>query len=110
MIRLLFLCQGNIGRSPMSEFIIKNMVKKSGMEREFQCESAAISTEESINQVYPPARRKLVGHGIACSGKKARQLRNSNYENYELLMEWISPSSEICTGSVAETLPTRCTC
>ena len=87
MIKILFICHGNICRSPMAEFEMKDMVKKSGLEKEFLIESAATSTEEIGNPVYPPARRKLAEHGIDCSGKTARQLRKSDYEKYDLLID-----------------------
>ena len=86
MIKILFICHGNICRSPMAEFVMKDMVKKAGLEKEFQIDSAATSTEEIGNPVYPPARRKLAEHGIDCSGKTARQLRNDDYEKYDLLI------------------------
>ena len=69
MIRILFLCHGNICRSPMAEFIMKDLVKKAGLEQSIQIESAATSTEETGNPVYPPARRKLPEHGIDRSDK-----------------------------------------
>lgn len=72
MIRILFLCHGNTCRSPMAEFIMKDLVKKAGLDQSIQIESAATSTEEIGNPVYPPARRKLSEHGIDCSGKRAR--------------------------------------
>lgn len=75
MVRILFVCHGNICRSPMAEFVMKDMVKKAGLEKDFQIASAATSTEEIGNPVYPPARRKLSEHGIDCSGKAARQLK-----------------------------------
>lgn len=86
MIKILFICHGNTCRSPMAEFIMKDLVKKAGLEQGFQIESAATSAEEIGNPVYPPARRKLAEHGIDCSGKTARQLRNSDYEKYDLLI------------------------
>ena len=86
MIKILFICHGNICRSPMAEFIMKDLVKKAGLEQGFRVESAATSAEEIGNPVYPPARRKLAEHGIDCSGKTARQLRNSDYEKYDLLI------------------------
>ena len=86
MIRILFLCHGNICISPMAELFLKNLVKKAGLEQRFQFESAATSTEEIGNPVYPPARRKLSEHGIDCSGKRARQLLKSDYEKYDLLI------------------------
>lgn len=86
MIKVLFVCHGNICRSPMAEFVMKDMVKKAGLEREFHIESAATSTEEIGNPVYPPARRKLAEHGIDCSGKTARRLQRRDYEQYDLLI------------------------
>ena len=86
MTRILFVCHGNICRSPMAEFVMKDLVKKAGLESQFHIESAATSTEEIGNPVYPPARRKLAEHGIDCAGKTARQLRNSDYDNFDLLI------------------------
>ena len=70
----------------MAEFVMKDLVKKAGLEAWFHIESAATSTEEIGNPVYPPARRKLTEHGIDCSGKTARQLQNDDYEEYDLLI------------------------
>ncbi|MBP3484547.1 MAG: low molecular weight phosphotyrosine protein phosphatase [Oscillospiraceae bacterium] len=86
MIKILFICHGNICRSPMAEFVMKDMVKKVGLEKAFYIESAATSTEEIGNPVYPPARKKLAEHGISCAGKTARQLRRSDYGEYDLLI------------------------
>ena len=86
MIKILFICHGNICRSPMAEFVMKDLVKKVGLEREFEIASAATSTEEIGNPVYPPARRKLAEHGISCAGKTARQLRKSDYDHYDYLV------------------------
>ena len=86
MKRILFVCHGNICRSPMAEFVMKDLVKKAGLEKKFLIESAATSREEIGNPVYPPTRRKLVEHGIDCSGKTARQLQNDDYEEYDLLI------------------------
>ena len=86
MTRILFICHGNICRSPMAEFIMKDLVKKAGLEAQFHIESAATSTEEIGNPVYPPAHRKLAEHGIDCTGKTARQLTNSDYDKYDLLI------------------------
>ena len=80
MKKILFVCHGNICRSPMAEYIMRDLVKKAGLEDEFQVASAATSREEIGNPVYPPARRKLAEHGISCDGHAARQLRNSDYE------------------------------
>ena len=86
MIKVLFVCHGNICRSPMTEFVMKDLVKKAGLAQEFQIESLATSTEEIGNPVYPPARRKLREHGIDCAGKTARQLRRGDYEAFDLLI------------------------
>ena len=86
MTRILFVCHGNICRSPMAEFVMRDLVRKAGLEKDFLIESAATSTEEIGNSVYPPARRKLAEHGINCAGKTARQLQNDDYEEYDLLI------------------------
>ena len=86
MVKILFVCHGNICRSPMAEFIMKDLVKKAGLEKDFSIASAATSTEEIGNPVYPPARRKLAEHGISCAGKTARQLRREDYERFDLLI------------------------
>ena len=86
MIKILFVCHGNICRSPMAEFVMKDLVRKAGLESQFQIASAATSTEEIGSPVYPPARRKLAEHGINCSGKTARQLTRTDYDRYDLLI------------------------
>ena len=86
MTRILFVCHGNICRSPMAEFVMKDLVKKAGLESEFHIESAATSTEEIGNPVYPPARRKLAEHGIKCDGKTSRQLKKRDYNKFDLLI------------------------
>lgn len=86
MTKILFICHGNICRSPMAEFVMKDLVRKAGRESEFQIASAATSTEEIGNPVYPPARRKLAEHGINCDGKTARQITKSDYEEFDLLI------------------------
>ena len=86
MARILFICHGNICRSPMAEFVMKDLVKKAGLEDQFHIESAATSTEEIGSPVYPPARRKLAEHGIDCTGKTARRLTNSDYDKYDFLI------------------------
>jgi protein-tyrosine phosphatase len=70
----------------MAEFVMKDLVKKAGRENDFVIESAATSTEEIGNSVYPPARRKLAEHGIGCQGKTARQMTRSDYNRYDLLI------------------------
>ena len=84
--RILFVCHGNICRSPMAEFVMKDLVKKAGVEESFEIASAATSTEEIGNGVYPPARRKLAEHGIGCEGKTARQMTSTDYDRYDLLI------------------------
>mgnify|MGYP002511480810 CR=1 FL=1 len=86
MVRILFICHGNICRSPMAEFVMKDLVKKAGLEAQFHIESAATSTEEIGNPVYPPAQRKLAEHSISCEGKTARQLTCADYNRFNLLV------------------------
>ena len=86
MVKILFVCHGNICRSPMAEFIMKDLVEKAGVSDQFHIESAATSTEELGNPVYSPARHKLAEHGIGCAGKTARQLRRSDYAGWDLLV------------------------
>lgn len=86
MIKILFVCHGNICRSPMAEFVMKDLVKKAGLTEQFEIASAATSTEEIGNPVYPPARRKLAEHGISCQGHAARQLQRADYNRYDLLI------------------------
>ncbi|SDW34065.1 protein-tyrosine phosphatase [Lachnospiraceae bacterium KHCPX20] len=90
MIKILFICYGNICRSPMAEFILKDMVRKRSLTDQFHIESAATSTEEIWNgignPVYPPAREVLLAHGIDCEGKRARQITAHDYEAFDLLI------------------------
>ena len=86
MTRILFVCHGNICRSPMAEFVMKDMVRRAGLEGEFAIASAATSNEEIGNPVYPPARRKLWEHGIGCEGKVARRIKAADYDDYDLLI------------------------
>lgn len=90
MIRVLFICHGNICRSPMAEFVLKDMVKKMGIANQFIIASAATSTEEIWNgvgnPVYPPAKEELARHGISCEGKRAVQLKASDYDAYDYLI------------------------
>lgn len=85
-IRILFVCHGNICRSPMAEFIMRDIVKKAGRESDFHIESAATSAEEIGNTVYPPARRKLAEHDIDCSGKTARQATRADYDSFDYII------------------------
>ncbi len=77
--KILFICHGNICRSPMAEFVMKQLVKDEGLEGRFEIASAATSPEEIGNPVYPPARSKLAEHGICCEGKTARQITRQDY-------------------------------
>lgn len=86
MTKILFVCHGNICRSPMAEFVMKDLVEKSGAADRLAIASAATSAEEIGNPVYPPARRELAKHGIGCSGKTARQMTAADYGQYDLLI------------------------
>lgn len=86
MIKILFVCHGNICRSPMAEFVMKDMVEKKGLQDQFHIESAATSREEIGNSVYPPAKRMLAKHGISCEGKRARQVTKADLEHYDYLV------------------------
>ena len=83
MIKVMFVCHGNICRSPMAEFIMKKLVADAGLSDRFLIASSATSTEELGNPVYPPARSELAKHGIGCSGKTAVQLRKTDYDRYD---------------------------
>ena len=86
MYKILFVCHGNICRSPMAEFVMRDLVKRQGLAKQFLIASAATSTEEIGNPVYPPARRMLQKHGIDCAGKTARQMTRRDYDQYDLLI------------------------
>ena len=86
MTKILFVCHGNICRSPMAEFVMKDLVKKSQLENYFQIASAATSTEEIGNPVYPPAQQELARHGISCQGKRSVQLKRADYMAYDLIL------------------------
>ena len=106
MIKVLFVCHGNICRSPMAEYVMKDLVRKAGLESQFQITSAATSREEIGNPIYPPARRKLAEHGISCDGHAARQLTNRDYEDYDLLIGMdranLRDMYRICGGDFAD--------
>ena len=83
MHKVLFVCHGNICRSPMAEFIMKDLVSKAGRSEEFEIASVAVSCEELGNPVYPPARRELQKHGISCAGKTARRITEKDLAHFD---------------------------
>ena len=83
MIKILFVCHGNICRSPMGEYILKDLVRRAGLEGEFEIDSAAVSREEIGNCVYPPARRELETHGVFCGKHRARQVTMEDYLRFD---------------------------
>lgn len=105
MTKILFICLGNICRSPMAKFVMKDLVEKAGLADEFQIDSAATCRDEIGNPVYPPARRKLAEHGISCEGHAARQLTAQDYEEYDLLIGMeganLKNMQRICGGDPA---------
>ena len=86
MTKVLFICHGNICRSPMAEFVMKDLVRRAGCAGRYEIASAATSSEEIGNPVYPPAQRKLAEHGIGCAGKTARRLTRADYTAWDLLI------------------------
>jgi len=83
MIKVLFVCHGNICRSPMAEFVLRDMAQKAGVSHRFSIASVAVSREELGNPVYPPARKELNSHGIACDGHHARQITKADCAYYD---------------------------
>ena len=120
-IKILFVCHGNICRSPMAEFVMKKLVRdlpaESLADVEFEIASAATSTEEIGNPVYPPARRMLATHGIDCSGKTARQMTVRDYEYYDYIvlmdrnnlrnLRWILPADVYARETGGAGFPTK---
>ena len=86
MVRILFICHGNICRSPMAEFVLKDMAARAGCSDQFEIASAATSTEEIGNPVHPGTREKLRRAGISCKGKTARQMTRADYDHYDLIV------------------------
>ena len=86
VIKVLFICHGNICRSPMAEFMFKDLVAKRKLADKFHIESAAVSSEEIGNPVYPPAKRRLSQAGISCEDKRARKVTKKDYENFDYLI------------------------
>ena len=89
-MKIMFVCHGNICRSPMAEFIFKDMLKRKGLENKFTVASSATSTEEIYcgvgNPIYPPARRILNEHGISCDGKRAVLFTKADYDKYDIIL------------------------
>ena len=83
MKKILFVCHGNICRSPMAEFVMKDLVKKAGLASEFHIESAATSREEIGNPIYPPAKRKLKKMGVPFGDHRAVQMTRADYDRVE---------------------------
>ena len=105
MKKFLFICHGNISRSPKAEFVMKDLVKKAGIASQFHIESAATSREEIGNPVYPQARRKLAEHGISCTNHAARQLTKEDYDQHDFLIAMdqtnLRNMHRICGGDFA---------
>ena len=85
MKKVLFVCHGNICRSPMAHYVLLDMAKKAGLADQFSITSVAVSREELGNPVYPPARRELNSHGIPCDGHHARQITQADVDGYEYI-------------------------
>ena len=85
MKKILFVCHGNICRSPMAEFVMKDLVAKAGRSREFSIASAAVSREEIGNDIYPPARRELGKHGVRCDCHAAHQITRAELDGYDMI-------------------------
>jgi len=97
MIKVLFICHGNICRSPMAEFVMKDLVTKAGKRGAFEIASAAVSREELGNPVYPPAKRKLLEHGIRCDGHAARQMTRAIMISSTTSSAWTVPICAACS-------------
>ena len=83
MTKILFVCHGNICRSTMAEYVMKDMVSKRGLDECFEIDSAATSREEIGNPIYPPARKKLLAEGVPIGNHRARQITKADYEYYD---------------------------
>ena len=102
MIKILFVCHGNICRSPMAEFVMRELAARAGLDGRIAVASAATTDEEIGNPVYPPARKKLAEHGISCAGKTARRMRREDYARWDLIVgmdgENLRDMRRICGG------------
>lgn len=107
MIKILFVCHGNICRSPMAEFIMKDIVEKKGIADNFEIASCATSTEEIGNSVYPPAKKKLAEHNISCAGKTARQMTKDDYNYYDYIVAMDKYNLRNMTRFVGEDLDSK---
>ena len=86
MIKVLFICHGNICRSVSAQYIFDQLIEEGHLENELSCESAATSTEEIGNPIYPPMRQALVNHDVPIGNHRARQLRRADYDEYDLII------------------------
>ena len=102
MTKILFVCHGNICRSPMAEFVMRELAARAGLDGRIAVASAATTDEELGNPVYPPARKKLAEHGISCAGKTARRMRREDYARWDLIVgmdgENLRDMRRICGG------------
>lgn len=102
IMKILFVCHGNICRSPMAEFLLKNAAKQAGIAENFEVESAAVSAEELGNPVYPPVRKLLKNNNINCDGHRARQLAPADYKKFGLILcmdaDNVRRAKAICGG------------
>ena len=105
MVKILFICHGNICRSPMAEFMMKAEVREAGLESRFRIDSAAVSREEIGNPIYPPAQRQLRAHGVPFDNHRARQMTRGDYDAYDLLVGMdgsnLAAMRRICGGDPA---------
>lgn len=102
MIKILFVCHGNICRSPMAEYVMKELVRREGAEEQFEIASAAVSTEELGNPVYPPVKRVLNEHGISCKGHRAHQMTRAEYEYYDYVILMDAMNRRWCQRIIGE--------
>ena len=102
MIKILFVCHGNICRSPMGEYILRDMVVRRGLGDRFQIASAAVSTEELGNPVYPPARKEMKKHGVRCDGHAARQISMADYRHFDRIYYMDQSNARILSRMLPE--------